>query len=161
MLTQLHPCGLLVGYLSMWSISIFGIASNPQMARKERAYFQNSTVCFCFEKRRPFCARNRRYPTKVCTIPYTEYHKLARTRIEKEVGARLWMINDQYIRVSSLRTRHLTGPQLASLLNTTSKTPVSSSTVKRWFQDAGLLGRLANRWKRLKWAKENRHDWMS
>uniref|UniRef100_A0A3B1JK72 Tc1-like transposase DDE domain-containing protein n=1 Tax=Astyanax mexicanus TaxID=7994 RepID=A0A3B1JK72_ASTMX len=38
---------------------------------------------------------------------------------------------DKYIRVSSLRNRRLTGPQLASSLNSTRKTPVSTSTVKR------------------------------
>jgi hypothetical protein len=65
-----------------------------------------------------------------------------------------------------LRNRHLTSPQLAASLNTTRKTPVSTSTVKRQLQDAGLLGRvakkkpylrLANKKKRLRWAKEHRH----
>ena len=44
---------------------------------------------------------------------------------------------DKYIRVSSLRIRHLTSPQLAASLNSTCKTPVSTSTVKRRLQDAG------------------------
>ena len=79
---------------------------------------------------------------------------------------------DKYIRVSSLRNRRLTGPQLAASLNGTCKTPVSTSTVKRRFWDAGLLGRvakkkpyltLANKRKRLRWAKQHRHwteeDW--
>ena len=79
---------------------------------------------------------------------------------------------DKYIRVSSLRNRRLTGPQLAASLNGTRKTPVSASTVKRRLQDTGLLGRmakkkpylrLANKRKRLRWAKEHRHwtdeDW--
>ncbi|KAF0039254.1 hypothetical protein F2P81_007489 [Scophthalmus maximus] len=80
---------------------------------------------------------------------------------------------DKYIRVSSLRNRHLTGPQLAASLNGTRKTPVSSSTEKRRLQDTGLLGRvtkgkktyvrLANKRKRLRWAEEQRHwteeDW--
>uniref|UniRef100_A0A8C7GCE9 Discs large homolog 1-like protein n=1 Tax=Oncorhynchus kisutch TaxID=8019 RepID=A0A8C7GCE9_ONCKI len=38
---------------------------------------------------------------------------------------------DKYIRVSSLRNRCLTNPQLAASLNSTRKTPVSTSTVKR------------------------------
>ncbi|CDQ89966.1 unnamed protein product [Oncorhynchus mykiss] len=47
---------------------------------------------------------------------------------------------DKYIRVSSLRNRCLTRPQLAASLNSTRKTPVSTSTVKRQLWDAGLLG---------------------
>ena len=79
---------------------------------------------------------------------------------------------DKYMRVSSLRNRHLTGPQLAASLNGTRKTPVSTSTGKRRLRDAGLLGRVAkkkpylrlvNKRKRLRWAKEHRHwteeDW--
>ena len=79
---------------------------------------------------------------------------------------------DKYIRVSSLRKRRLTAPQLAASLNGTRKTPVSTSTVKRRLRDAGLLGRvakkkpylrLANKKTRLIWAKEHRRwteeDW--
>ena len=73
---------------------------------------------------------------------------------------------DKYIRVSSLRNRCLTSPQLAASWNSTRKTPASTSTVKRRLRDAGLLGRvakkkpyfrLANKKKRLRWAKEHRH----
>jgi transposase len=49
---------------------------------------------------------------------------------------------DKYIRVSSLRKRRLTSPQLAASLNSTHKTPVSTSTVKRKVWDAVLLGRV-------------------
>ena len=49
---------------------------------------------------------------------------------------------DKYIRVSSLTNRRLTSPQLAASLNSTRKTPVSMSTVKRRLRDAGLLGRV-------------------
>ena len=79
---------------------------------------------------------------------------------------------DTYIRVSSLRNRHLTGTQSAASLNGTRKTPVSTSTVKRRLRDAGVLGRvakkkpylrLANKRKRLRSAKEHRYcteeDW--
>jgi transposase len=38
---------------------------------------------------------------------------------------------DKYIRVSTLRNRRLTSPQLAASLNSTRITPVSMSTVKR------------------------------
>ena len=73
---------------------------------------------------------------------------------------------DKYIRVSSMRNRRLTSPQLAASLNSAHKTPVSTSTVKRQLRDAGLLGRVAkkkpylrqaNKKKRLRWAKEHRH----
>ena len=47
-------------------------------------------------------------------------------------------IEDKYFRVSSLRNRRLTSPQLAASLNSTRKTPVSTSTVKRRLRDAGL-----------------------
>ena len=92
----------------------------------------------------------------------------------KKSGRPRWttMQEDTYIRVSSLRNGCLTGPQLAASLNGTRKTLVSTSTVKRWLWDAGLLGRvakkkpylrLANKRKRLRWAKEHRHwteeDW--
>ena len=79
---------------------------------------------------------------------------------------------DKYIRVSSLRNRPLTGPQLAASLTSTRKMPVSTSTVKRRLWDAGLQGRLAkkkpylrlaNKRKGVIWAKEHRHwteeDW--
>ena len=71
-----------------------------------------------------------------------------------------------------MRNRHLISPQLAASLNSTLKTPVSTSTVKRRLWDAGLLGRvakkkpylrLANKKKALRWAKEHRYwteeDW--
>ena len=38
---------------------------------------------------------------------------------------------DKYIRMSSLKNRGLTSPQLAASLNSARKTPVSTSTVKR------------------------------
>ena len=72
----------------------------------------------------------------------------------------------KYFRVSSLRNRLLTSPQLAASLNSTRKTPVSTSTMKRRLWDAGLLGRvakkkpylrLANKNKILRWAKEHRN----
>uniref|UniRef100_A0A674AM44 Transposase Tc1-like domain-containing protein n=1 Tax=Salmo trutta TaxID=8032 RepID=A0A674AM44_SALTR len=62
-----------------------------------------------------------------------------------------WTLCDKYI-----------CPQLAASLNSPCKTPVSTSTVKRRLRDAGLLGRvakkkpylrLANKNKRLRWAK--------
>ena len=68
---------------------------------------------------------------------------------------------DKYIRVSSLRNRCLTSPQLATSLHSTHRTPVSTSTMKR-LRDACLLGRvtkkkpylkLANKKKKIKMGK--------
>ena len=108
------------------------------------------------------------------------YYSLQRTaqmgsnQNRKRSGRPRWTTKqeDKQIRVSSLRNRCLTGPQLAASLNGTHKTPVSTSTVKRQVRDAGLLGRvekkkpylrLANKKKRLRWPKEHRHwteeDW--
>ena len=114
-----------------------------------------------------------RFPIKVCTTPLREHHKWALTRMEREVGASGGTKQeDKYIRTSSLRNRSLTGLQLTASLTCTRKMPVSTSTVKRWLQDAGLLCRvakkkpylrLANERKRLRWAKEHTHwteeDW--
>ena len=44
-----------------------------------------------------------------------------------------------------MRNRRLTSPQLAASSKSTCKTPVSTSTVKRRFRDAGLLGRVAKK----------------
>ena len=46
---------------------------------------------------------------------------------------------DKYISVSTLRNTHLTSPQMAASLNSTRKTPVSTSTVKRRLRDAFFL----------------------
>ena len=62
---------------------------------------------------------------------------------------------EKYIRISSLRNRRLTGPQLAASLNGTRKTPVSTST---WRGNSGM-----RIWDLKEWAKEHRHwteeDW--
>ena len=49
---------------------------------------------------------------------------------------------DKYIRVSGLRNRCLTSHQLAASLNSTHKTPVATSRVKRRIRNAGLLDRV-------------------
>nr|XP_054769264.1 uncharacterized protein LOC129276894 [Lytechinus pictus] len=47
---------------------------------------------------------------------------------------------DKYIRVSSLRNRCLTCPQITAGLNNTREMPVCSSTVRRRLCGAGLMG---------------------
>ena len=63
---------------------------------------------------------------------------------------------DMYIRVSSLRNRCLTNPELAASLNSTCKTPFSRSKVKRRLRDAGLLGRVAKKKPYLRLANNNK-----
>lgn len=90
----------------------------------------------------------------MCRTHFTEQHKLALSRIRR----------DKSIRVSALRNRCLSGPQLADLLN--SSTPVSLSTIRRRLRDAGLLGwiartkvylRLVN--KRNDWNGQKKRNW--
>ena len=85
--------------------------------------------------------RNWRSRTTLCTTPFTEQRKLSLTRIERRSGRPQCTTEqeDKYIRVSSLRNRCLTSPQLAASLNSIRKTPVSTLTVKRRLWDAGLL----------------------
>ena len=105
-----------------------------------------------------------RFPTTACATPFREQYKQAMNRTEREASVLNW--------VSSLTNRRLTGPQLAASLNSTRKTSVSTSTLKRWLWDAGPLGRvakqkpyltMANKRKRLRWTKEHRQwteeDW--
>ena len=67
-------------------------------------------------------ARNGRSRTKLCTIPFTEQHKLALTRIERGVGGPGAQLSKRTTTlVSSLRNRRLTSPQLAASLNTTTQ----------------------------------------
>lgn len=73
---------------------------------------------------------------------------------------------EKHLRLSSLRNRRLTVPQLTSKVNETRTTPVSDSTVRRRLKAAGLHGRISskkpllrpqNRVKRLAWAKKHRN----
>jgi hypothetical protein len=84
--------------------------------------------------------RNWRSGTTLCNTPFTEQHKLASNQNRKRSGRPRCTTEQEnkYIRVSSLRNRHLTSPQLAASWNSTRKAPVSTSTVKRRLWDAGL-----------------------
>ena len=102
-------------------------------------------------------------------VLYYSHHRTAQTgpnQNRKRSGRPQCTTEHEYIRVSSLRNRCLTSPQLAASLNSARKTPFSTSTVKRRLWDAGLLGRVAkkkpylrltNKNKILRWAKEHRH----
>ena len=50
---------------------------------------------------------------------------------------------NKFIRVTSLRNRRLTAPEIQAQLNATRSTDVSTSTVQRRLRDAGLKGRIA------------------
>ncbi|XP_051505930.1 uncharacterized protein LOC127413102 isoform X1 [Myxocyprinus asiaticus] len=104
---------------------------------------------------------------EVDTTVFKDKGQLALTRTERDVeGPDTTKQEDKYIRVSSLRNRCLTCPQLTASLNSTHSTPVSCTTVKRRLRGAGLMGRIAkkkpllkqkNKNKRLEWAKKHRH----
>ena len=84
--------------------------------------------------------RNWRSRTMLCTTPFKEQCKRSLTRIERGVGGPGAQLSKRTSTlVSSLRNRQV---QLAASLNSTRKTPVSTSTVKRRLLDAGLLGLL-------------------
>ena len=81
---------------------------------------------------------------------YSSFHRTVQTvfnRNRKRSGRPLCTTEQEnkYIRVSSLRNRCLTSSQMAASLNSTRKTPVSTSTVKRRLRDAGLPGRVAKK----------------
>ena len=84
--------------------------------------------------------KNRRFRTTLFTTLFSEQLKLA------------------VIRKRSERPRCTTeqGPQLAASLNSTRKTPVSTSTVKRRLRDAGFLGRVAKKKPYLKLPNKNK-----
>ena len=65
---------------------------------------------------------------------------------------------DKYIRVSSMSNRQFTSPQLANSLNSTRKTPATTSTVKRRLRDAGLLGRVAKKKPCLRLSNKKHYD---
>ena len=52
---------------------------------------------------------------------------------------------EKHLRLSSLRNRRLTVPQLTSKVNETRTTPVSDSTVRRRLKAAGLHGRISSK----------------
>jgi transposase len=69
---------------------------------------------------------------------YFSLHKTAQTGANQNRKRRTRCTTEQedrYISVSSLRNRHLASLQLAASLNSTRKTPVSTSTVKRRLRD--------------------------
>ena len=112
-----------------------------QNGQKQSPFFWNSSVLFWEMKDIPCekLPRNWRSRTTLCTIPFTEQHQLSHTRIERGVGGPCAQLSQRTSTlVSSLRNRP--SPQLATSLNSTRKTPVSTSTLKRRLWDAGLLG---------------------
>ena len=80
------------------------------------------------------------------TAVYYSVHRTAQTVSNKNrkrsgrPGAQLSKWTS--IRVSSVRNRSRASPQLAASLNSTCKTPASTSTMKRQLRAAGHLGRV-------------------
>ena len=113
-----------------------------QNGQKQSPSFWNSSVYSCSEKCEKL-PRNWRSGTTLCTTPFTEQLKLALTRIERGVGGPGAQLSKRTSTLECLVWEtDTTSPQLAASLNSTRKTPVSMSTVKRWLQDAGVLGRV-------------------
>ena len=140
-----------------------------QNGQKQRPFFWNSSVYSCSEEWRLFHARNCQESEDLvqhCVLPLPRTAQTVSNQNRKRSGRPRCTTEqeDKYIRVSSLKNRCLTSPQLAASWNSTRKTPFS--TVKRRLRDAGILGRvakknpnlrLANKKKRLTWAKEHSH----
>ena len=119
----------------------FWVRLQAQNGQKQIPFFWNSSVYSCSENWRLFHARNWQ---ETDDLVQHSLHRTSQTvSNQKRKSGRPRCSNEQedkYISVSSLKNRHLTSPQLAASLNSTYKTPVSTSTVKRRLRDAGLLG---------------------
>ena len=152
--------------MSIWSISISGFDYRLKIV-KNKVLSSETRQSILVLRNEDYSVRaiDKKLKRMLCTTPFIEQYKLALTRIERGVGGPGAQLRKRTSTVSSLRNRHLTSPQMAASLNSTRKTPVSTSTVKRQLRDAGLLGRgakkkpylrLANKKKRLKWSKTGR-----
>ena len=107
-----------------------------QNGPKHSTYFLNSSVYSCSENEGYFMREIAKKLKISYNAVYYSLHRTAQTvsnQNRKRSGRPRCTTEqeDKYIRVSSLRNRCLTSPQLAASLNSTRKTPVSTSTVKR------------------------------
>ena len=143
-----------------------------QNSQKQITFFWNSSVYSCSEKLRLFQARDcQETCTTLCTPPFTQQRKLALMYLSScsIVHRGLPLL---FLFWLECLVWEKDASQLVASLNRTCRTPVSTSTMKRRLRDAGLLGRvakkksylrLANKKKRLRWAKEYIHwteeDW--
>jgi transposase len=131
--------------MSIWSINICGFDYRLKMPRNKDVSSETRQSILVL--------RNEGYSTREIAkklkisynAMYYSLHRKAQTgsiqnRKRSERPRCTTEQEDKYIRVSSLRNRCLTGPQVAASLNSTCKTPVSISTVKRRLQDTGLPG---------------------
>ena len=106
-----------------------------QNGQKQITFFWNSSVYSCSEKWRIFHARNCQETedlVQLCVLLPSQNSANCLIRIERGVGGPGAQLSKRTSTlVSSLRNRRLTSPQLEASLNSTCKTPVSTSTVKR------------------------------
>ena len=135
--------------MSIWGISICGFDCRLKMARNKdlSSEARQSIVVL---RNEGYSMREIAKKLKISyNAVYYSLHRTAQTvsNQNRKSGRPRCPIEqeDKYIRVSSLRNRRLTSSQLAASLNSTRKTPVSTSTVKRRLRDAGLLGRVAKK----------------
>ena len=96
-----------------------------QNGQKQRAFFWNSSAYSCSQKLK--ISHNAVYHSLQRTAQTVSNQNRKRSGRPRCTTKQ----EDKYVIVSSLRNRHLTSPQLAASLNSTGKTPVSMSTVKR------------------------------
>ena len=135
----------LVEYLEYLHLWVWLQAQNGQ---KQSPFFWNSILVL---RNEDYSMREIAKILKIlCNTVYYSLHRTVQTgsnQKRKRNGRPQCTTEqeDKYIRVSSLRNRRLTSPQLAALLNSTRKTPVSTSTVKRRLRGAGLGHDLENK----------------
>ena len=136
--------------MNIWSISICGFDYRIKMARNKDLSSETRQSILVL-RNEGYSMREIAKKLKISyNAVYYSLHRTAQTgsnENRKRSGRPRCTTEqeDKYIRVSSLRNRCLTSPQLAASLNSTRKTPVSTSTVKRRLRDAGLLGRVAKK----------------
>ena len=132
--------------MSIWSINICGFDYRLNRARS-KDFSSETRQSILVLRNEVYSMREIAKKLKISyNAVYYSLHKRVQTgsNQNKKSGRPRCTTEQKYIRVSSLRNRLLksSSPQLAASLNSSRKTPVSTSTVKRRLRDAGLLGRV-------------------
>ena len=136
--------------MSIWSISICWFDYMLKMA-KNKVLSSETRQSILVVRNEGYSMREIAKKLKISyNAVYYSLHRTAQTgtnqnRKRSERPRCTTEQEDKYIRVSSLRNRRLTSPQLAASLNSTHKSPVSTPPVKRRLRDSGLLGRVAKK----------------
>ena len=129
--------------MSIWSISNCGFDYRLKMARNKELSSETRQSILVL-RNEGYSMREIAKKLKISyNAVYYSLHRTAQTgsnQNRKRSGRPRCTTEqeDKYIRVSCLRNGRLTGPQLAASLNSTRKTPLSTSTVKGRLWDADL-----------------------